>query len=313
MDCKILTIIVTFNGMKWIDKCILSVISSSIKSDIFVVDNASSDGTPDYIAKNFPTVLLTRSPKNLGFGAANNIGLQYAIDKGYDYVYLLNQDAWVKEDTFEKLISIQKQHPEYGILSPMQLDADERKMNKFFGDIVCSRLNERSFAEDLYFKKVMPVYSAKRIMAAHWLISKKCLFTVGGFSPSFYHYGEDDNYSDRVWYKGFKIGFCPQIQAVHDTEHRIPERTRKSYLRYCRAVSDICGFEKTAKQSVYDYAYDIFLAFWNNEYSKKTLIKYFLKLLINISSHKQNKKISKKDCAFLSICSNINKTNNLKP
>lgn len=72
---SILTIIVTYNGMKWIDKCIHSVISPSIKSDIFVVDNASSDGTPDYIAKNFPTVLLTRSSKNLGFGAANNIGL----------------------------------------------------------------------------------------------------------------------------------------------------------------------------------------------------------------------------------------------
>lgn len=284
--------------------CIHSVLSSSIKSDIFVVDNASSDSTPDYIAKNFPTVLLTRSPKNLGFGAANNIGLQYAIDKGYDYVYLLNQDAWVKEDTFEKLISIQKQHPEYGILSPMQLDADEHKMNKVFGDIVSSRLNERSFTEDLYFNKIMPVYSAKRIMAAHWLISKKCLISIGGFSPSFYHYGEDDNYSDRVWHKGFKMGFCPQIHTIHDTEHRIPERTRKAYLRYCRAVNDICGFEKTAKQSIYDYAYDLFLAFWNNEYSKKVLIKYFIKLLTNIPFHLKNKKISQKECAFLNNLTN---------
>ena len=304
MNEKLLIIIVTFNGMKWIDKCIQSVLSSTTASDIIVVDNASTDETPNYIKQNFPTVHLTCSNKNLGFGAANNIGLQYAIDNGYDYVYLLNQDAWVKEDTFEKLISIQRAHPEYGILSPMQLDADERKMNKVFGDIVCSRLNERSFTEDLYFNKIMPVYSAKRIMAAHWLISKKCFISIGGFSPSFYHYGEDDNYSDRVWLKGFKMGFCPQIHAIHDTEHRIPERTRKSYLRYCRAVNDICGFEKTAKQSIYDYTYDIFLAFWNNEYSKKTLIKYFIKLLINISFHLKNKKISQKEGAFLKISTN---------
>lgn len=299
MNEKLLTIIVTFNGMKWIDKCIQSVLSSTTRSDIFVVDNASTDETPNYIKQKFPAVHLVCNSKNLGFGAANNIGLQYAIDNNYDYVYLLNQDAWVKEDTFDELISIQKAHSEYGILSPMQLDADENKMNKVFGDIVCSRLNEQFFTEDLYFNIIKPVYSAKRIMAAHWLICRKCLITVGGFSPSFYHYGEDDNYSDRVWHKGFKIGFCPQIHVVHDTEHRIPERTRKSYLRYCRAVSDICGFEKSVKQSIYDYTYDIFLAFWNDEYSKKTLIKYFVKLLINISFHIKNKRISQKDCAFL--------------
>lgn len=299
MADRLLAIIVTYNGMKWIDKCIHSVLSSSIKSDIFVVDNASSDGTPDYIAKNFPTVLLTRSTKNLGFGAANNIGLQHAIDNGYDYVYLLNQDAWVKEDTFEKLISIQKQHPEYGILSPMQLDADERKMNKVFGDIVCSRTNEHSFTEDLYFNQLRQIYSTKRIMAAHWLINGVCLASVGGFSPSFAHYGEDDNYSDRVWFKGFKIGFCPHVHAIHDTEHRIPEKKRKSYLRYCSAISDICGFQKSAKLSLYEFAYDILLSFFGNEYDKKMLIRFFFKFMFDIPYNMRNKKESKKTGAFL--------------
>ena len=301
MGYKFLTIIVTFNGMKWIDHCIQSVQSSSIHSDIFVIDNGSSDNTPEHIVENYPTVHLFRSKKNLGFGAANNIGLQHAIDNNYDYVYLLNQDAWVKENTFEKLISIQNKHPEYGILSPMQVDADEHKMNKVFGNIVSSSFNDRSFLEDLYFKQTKTIYPARRIMAAHWLISKKCLLSVGGFSPSFIHYGEDDNYSDRTWKNGFKIGFCPQIQAIHDTEHRIPERKRKSYLRYCQAISDICGFQKSTKQSLYEFAYDIFLAFFGKDFDKKMLIKYFFKLIFNIPSHRKNKKESQKKGAFLMI------------
>ena len=301
MKKQILTIIVTYNGMKWIDACINSVLSSTIRSDIFIVDNASTDRTPNHIAEKYSSVHLIRSSKNLGFGAANNIGLQYAIDNNYNYIYLLNQDAWVKEDTFEKLISIQKAHPEYGILSPMQLDANECKMNKVFGDIVSSRTNERSFTEDLYFNQLRQIYSVKRIMAAHWLISGVCLASVGGFSPSFIHYGEDDNYCDRVWNNGFKIGFCPKIQAVHDTEHRIPEKKRRAYLRYCRAVSDICGFQKSVKLSLYDFAYDIFLSFFGNEYERRTLIKYFFRFLFNIPYHKKNKKKSQKKCAFLNI------------
>lgn len=96
MSDRVLVIIVTFNAMQWIEKCIQSVKASSFPLDLFVVDNNSSDNTVAYIKEKHSSIKLIESRSNLGFGAANNIGLQYAIDNDYNYVYLLNQDAWIK-------------------------------------------------------------------------------------------------------------------------------------------------------------------------------------------------------------------------
>lgn len=124
---KLLVIIVTYNGMKWLDKCLSSVINSTIKADLFIVDNGSTDGSIEFMKQNYPDARLVISKENLGFGKANNLGLQYAVDNNYDYVYLLNQDAWVEPDTFEKLVDIQKQNPTFGVLSPLQVN--RKKIN----------------------------------------------------------------------------------------------------------------------------------------------------------------------------------------
>ena len=101
---KILVIIVTYNGMKWIDRCLGSVYASGMPADVIVIDNGSSDGTPEYVGKQFPEAVLISTGENHGFGKANNIGFSYALEKGYDYVYLLNQDAWIFPDTFSRLV-----------------------------------------------------------------------------------------------------------------------------------------------------------------------------------------------------------------
>ncbi|MDE7397344.1 MAG: glycosyltransferase, partial [Muribaculum sp.] len=95
---KILSIIVTYNGMRWIDRCIKSVLDSSISTDIYVIDNFSTDNTVEHIKKMYHRVMVYETNENLGFGKANNIGLKYALDNSYDYVYLLNQDAWIEQD-----------------------------------------------------------------------------------------------------------------------------------------------------------------------------------------------------------------------
>ena len=64
------------------------------------------------------------------------------------------------------------------------------------------------------------VYEVPFVMAAHWLISRDCLRATGGFSPTFAHYGEDDNYIQRAIYHGYKIGYSPKALAVHDRENR---------------------------------------------------------------------------------------------
>lgn len=228
MDLKLFVIIVTYKGQPWYDRCFASLRESTIPVQTIVVDNASNDGTVEYIREHFPEIHLIESKENLGFGKGNNVGLRYALDHGCDYVFLLNQDAWVDADALEKLVEIHSKHSEYGILSPIHLNAEKTGIEKglvlYLDD---RRVTDKALFEDLYFGRLKEVYDTKYINAAAWLLPRKTLETVGGFDPIFSHYGEDDNYLDRVKYHKMKTGICPTCVAVHDTVRRIDSTEKK--------------------------------------------------------------------------------------
>jgi len=225
---RVLVIIVTFNGLKWADKCFTSLRKSDFPVDVFVVDNGSSDGTPEYVREHFPEVMLHCTGENYGFGKANNIGLAHALSEGYDYVYLLNQDAWVQPDTIGSLIKAMETDPSYGILSPLQMTASMQTPDPRFALKCLDR------PVGTYLKG--RIYDVSFVMAAHWLISRRCVETVGGFSPAFRHYGEDDNYIHRAVYHGFKVGFCGGVHAVHDRDMRPCTRTSAMRLKCVASV-----------------------------------------------------------------------------
>lgn len=204
--------------MKWARKCYDSLRHSTIPCDIVTIDNGSTDGTINFIKENYPEVDIRVMNKNLGFGRANNIGLQIAQDKGYQFAYLLNQDAWITPTTMSELIAVSQKFPDFGILSPMQMSADERHFDEKFATNVIGNHQQRRplLSEDLFFGRKENVYEVSFVMAAHWLITRKCLETTGGFSPTFFHYGEDDNYLNRARFWKFKIGIVPNAKAVHD-------------------------------------------------------------------------------------------------
>ena len=251
---RVLVIIVTYNGMSWIERCLKSIEKSDMPLDTYIVDNGSSDGTKEYVKKWGKCIAFVESDVNLGFGKANNLGLKYALDNDYDYAYLLNQDAWLFKSTMKALIGVHNAHPEYGILSPAQIKKDEKHFETIFGSEVCPRIKDRNLAEDLYFNQLADVYEVPDVMAAHWLISKECLKRVGGFSPIFPHYGEDDNYVNRTRYHGFKVGFVPGAKAVHDADSHPADRRKRIYL------SNI--YMLTTLEKVWDaYQYPYYMAF----------------------------------------------------
>lgn len=219
---KLLVIIVTYNGTKWLERCLSSVVSSTIPADLFIVDNGSSDSSVNYIKENYPDANLIISPNNLGFGKANNLGIQFAVDNGYDYIYLLNQDAWVNNNTFEVLIEANIRNKQFGILSPLQTNSTQTKLDHNFAYFCPKELN----SDFICHQDIQAIYCTDFVMAAHWLISRECFCKVGGFSPAFPHYGEDNNYIDRAVFHGFKVGICPSAVGVHDRERR-PTSTQK--------------------------------------------------------------------------------------
>lgn len=102
---KISIIIVTYNAMPWIDRCIGSVYGEP-RTTVIVIDNHSTDGTVERVKTRFPHCIVFENKTNLGFGQANNTGIKYAMEQGCDYVYLLNQDAWVEPDALQTMTSV---------------------------------------------------------------------------------------------------------------------------------------------------------------------------------------------------------------
>ncbi|MBO5297170.1 MAG: glycosyltransferase [Candidatus Homeothermus sp.] len=287
---KILTIIVTFNGMEWIDRCLSSVQESSLHSDIMIVDNGSTDGTVEHVQSTFNGIEIIASKENLGFGKANNIGLLKAVNNQYDYVYLLNQDAWIEKETLEKLVDIHQRNPAYGILSPLQTDATKKSLDRNFvlacndymlSDACCGNLKE--------------FYPTEIVMAAHWLISKDCLAKTGGFSPTFPHYGEDNNYAQRAAFHGFKIGIVTTTKGVHDRSERVMTKAKSRYLHYINGLIMLsCPRNRRGL---------LFLTFDYIKYFLKQpsfdYVKYYFRTLCNLREINHNRIISLQSHAFL--------------
>lgn len=215
---RVLVIIVTYNGMRWLERCLSSVVSSTVPADIYLFDNASDDGSADFVEKRYPSVKLVRSNENVGFSKANNLGFEYAVKEGYDYVYLLNQDAWVMPDTFENLLR-GFGGGNWGILSPAQMRPDLKTPDKRFNRHFHGTLDTTDEVQQVRF-----------VMAAHWMIPVRCLKEAGFFSPAFTHYGEDNNYCDRMRFHGFGIGVVTSAVGVHDRQTRKMSKERRIYL-----------------------------------------------------------------------------------
>jgi GT2 family glycosyltransferase len=295
---KLLVVIVTYNAMQWAERCFDSMRKSTIKPDVFVVDNGSTDGTQAYIQQNYPEVKFIQSKENLGFGKANNMGMQFALDNDYDYIYLLNQDAWVMPDTFEKLIEVSQKHPEYGILSPFQMNADMKHIDVNFIKSACSWNSNANIFNDLYNQSLDEVYSVSFVMAAHWLITKNCMKKVGGFSPSFPHYGEDVNYKERAKFCGFNVGIVPSLRVVHDRGWRIDPPEKRIYMGYISSIINLSSPKTSCKVAIFRMLNkNIKLVF---KYGSAKPISNIFKVLSDIRKINENKKISiTKDCAFL--------------
>ena len=225
---KLFAIVVTYNGMKWYDKCFGSLKNSSIPIHTIVIDNASTDNTISYIKKNYPDIYLIESNKNLGFGKANNIGIKYALEQGADYVFLLNQDAYIMPDTIEKLHQQMQQNPEYGILSPIHLSGTKKELDYNFSTYI-SVNRCPDLVSDFIVKKRPEdkIYSVEFVNAALWLISKECLNKIGVFCPLFSHYGEDNNYLQRLTYHNIKFGIYPFAWGVHDRSQNVMKKIDK--------------------------------------------------------------------------------------
>ncbi len=213
---KIFAVIVTYNGMQhdWIEICLKSLEQSTMPVTAIVVDNNSADGTREYVPEHFPDAVWFPQEKNLGFGQANNLGIKYALDNGADYILLLNQDATIHPDALRLLTDASDGE---SLLSPVHLNGDGTKLDEMFR-ISIKPKDGMLFSDLLLNKKLEKSYETGEICAACWLLPADVVRKIGGFNPLFFHYGEDNNYYQRLVYHKVKTLLVPQATMCHDRQ-----------------------------------------------------------------------------------------------
>ena len=227
---RVLVIVVTYNGMQWLGRCLGSVCQDA---DLYVWDNDSTDGSADFVEAEYPQAKLVRSADNLGFSIPNNRGMQYALDKGYDYVYLLNQDAWLEPGALEKMVAVADAHPEYGLLSPMQMTDGYKELDEQFAKRLPVKPAMTSIVSFPVSTSSCPVSTSSCpaptghlinvpfVMAAHWLVPTRVIRKVGLFNEELFpHWGQDDDWCQRLDFYGLKIGVVEEARGVHDRATR---------------------------------------------------------------------------------------------
>lgn len=227
---KVFAVVVTYNAMRkdWIRKCIDSLDKSTTPVNPIVIDNDSKDDTVQFVKNNYKHVVCLPQNKNLGFGQANNIGIKYALENNADYVLLLNQDATIADDAIQKMVNASMGT---ALVSPVQRNGDGTTLDKVFYQKIA--VAEQNIIEQaLINKKVDDICKIGFVSAACWLIPITIIETVGGFNPLFFHYGEDDNYHQRVTFHGFDTLLAADAVMNHDrTLHGNQQMFNKNLIR----------------------------------------------------------------------------------
>lgn len=299
----IYVIIVTWNGMKWIQKCLDALRKSTYPVTTLMIDNLSTDDTVEYVKENYPEVRVIRSSKNLGFGQANNVGMRIALKENADYVYLLNQDAYVYSDMFEKLMEVAESDTDnqYGIFSPLHVHASKSKLDKQFKGYLNSISPD--IVEDSFLTSAKNVYSVECVPAAGWLLPKRTLENIGGFDPIFFHYGEDHHYAQRVIYHGMMIGLVLSAKMIHDRDDFGNEALAKKNMVFRSLKTEIFLNINLSKPDRIRKLTNLFVLFTfqslkellhGNIYMTKEFQKSFVLNIINLRKYSKNRKQNKK-------------------
>ncbi len=246
-------IIVNWNTCQLLDRC-LNALSTELRnqnlfqnlSEVFVIDNASKDGSAAMAQKKYPWVKLTKNKENTGFARANNQALKLATG---NYILLLNPDTEIYPNAIGTLISFLDHHPQAGIVAPQLINTD--------GSIQASCRAFPTFAglsfELLGLSRMMPLGSkARSYKMLDWkhdderqvdqpegaclLIRKEIFSQIGSFDEGFFMLFEEVDWCYRAKKAGWEIWFTPTARVLHHMGQAINQVKTKMILSSHRGL-----------------------------------------------------------------------------
>lgn len=220
-DVSVIT--VSFNTAALLRRAVTALLASSGASlQVFIVDNASSDGSADLIAREFPSIDLTRNTSNRGFAAASNQAIARARGR---YVLLLNPDTAVPPEAIAGLVAFMDAHPRVGICGPRLLLADGslQSCGRMFPTISSVLRESRSIAWVLRrfggSAQAQPSPSGPR--ACDWvdgaclMIRRETLTDIGLMDERFFLFAEEMDWCHSARNRGWQVYAVPGISVTH--------------------------------------------------------------------------------------------------
>ncbi|MCZ7589069.1 MAG: glycosyltransferase family 2 protein [Gaiella sp.] len=213
-------VVVTHDALPWIEKCLASVAGTQT----VVVDNGSSDGTPDAVRERFPAVRVVEA-ENRGLAAGWNRGI---AETDAEHVLVLNADAWLVEDALSRLLAVADAHPRAAAVGPRLQNADGTLQRSVRGYPTLWRLA----TEYLYLRKLAPRSQALNafygagfdheserevewVMGACFLLRRGAYDEVGPFDERYFLFSEEVDWMCRAANGGWSVVFTPEARCVH--------------------------------------------------------------------------------------------------
>ncbi len=220
-------IIVTWNSKKVALECLesLRAVKAEMPFEVIVLDNASTDGTPDAIEAQYPEFKLVRNADNFGFAKANNQGIEMCTG---DYIALVNSDVVVPHGCLTTMVEYLRCNPGVGLLGPKMLGPDGE-----LGQSVCRYPTVwRCICTALGFHLLFPnskglggyllakygydkTEDVDVLTGWFWMTPREALMQVGGLDERFFMYGEDLDWSYRFHKAGWRVVFLAEAEALH--------------------------------------------------------------------------------------------------
>jgi hypothetical protein len=220
-------IIVSWNAREFLLQALASLYSGKGRKvkEIIVVDNASTDGSPEAVETQFPEVRVIRNADNLGFAKANNAGVKHSTGR---YLCFMNSDAMTVGDCIGQLVDFCEAHVDVGMVGPRVTGRDGGLQRTCTGFPTVWNTLCRTLALDTFFPKVKAFcgYSLTYwpqeeerdvdiLSGCFWLARREAMNQVGLLDEKFFIYAEDMDWCKRYWAKGWRLVFVPDAQAIH--------------------------------------------------------------------------------------------------
>ncbi len=230
MNKKAAIIIVNWNSYNYTFQCINSINqTNNLEFDIIVVDSHSEDGSGIQLKETFNDIIFIQSEKNTGFTGGNNLGIKYAIDHGYEYSFILNNDTIVSKDFLLPLIEYMDTHPDTGMVQPKIYFNHDRSLlwnggsyyNNFLG------LTYTSNYIFSFFKNINKIKEVDWVTGCAFLARNSVLKEAGYFDEKFFMYYEDVDLSFRIKKAGYKLIYHPGTIIYHEAGASLRKKNKK--------------------------------------------------------------------------------------